>query len=79
MKTPSECLLGFNVYIVSVKCSNYNVCDLYMSDLLPAAASGSESTLQPPPLAYKKWAIQEQEKVLDLCSCGMCPLVCFEL
>lgn len=36
-----------------------------------AAASRSESTLQPPPLAYKKWAIQEQEKVLDLCSCGV--------
>lgn len=49
-----------------------------MSDLITAAASGSESTLQPPPLAYKKWAIQEQEKVLDLSSCGMCPLVGIE-
>ncbi|XP_055995292.1 rab3 GTPase-activating protein non-catalytic subunit-like isoform X2 [Ostrea edulis] len=36
-----------------------------------ATASGSESVLQPPPLAYKKWALQEQEKILDLCSCGV--------
>nr|XP_022332543.1 rab3 GTPase-activating protein non-catalytic subunit-like isoform X2 [Crassostrea virginica] len=36
-----------------------------------ATASGSETMLQPPPLAYKKWAVQEQEKLLDLCSCGV--------
>ncbi|XP_061163319.1 rab3 GTPase-activating protein non-catalytic subunit-like isoform X1 [Saccostrea echinata] len=36
-----------------------------------ATASGSEPVLQAPPLAYKKWALQDQEKILDLCSCGV--------
>ena len=34
-----------------------------------AAASGSES-VQPPPLAYKKWALQEQDHITDHVSCG---------
>lgn len=34
-----------------------------------AAASGSE-WLQPPPLAYKKWALHEQDYITDHVACG---------
>ncbi|XP_064601694.1 rab3 GTPase-activating protein non-catalytic subunit-like isoform X2 [Liolophura sinensis] len=36
-----------------------------------AAASGGESSLQPPPLAYKKWGLQDQEGIFDQVSCGV--------
>ncbi|XP_071079517.1 rab3 GTPase-activating protein non-catalytic subunit-like [Haliotis cracherodii] len=36
-----------------------------------ATASGSETMLQPPPLAYKKWALQDQDKINDLVSSGV--------
>lgn len=36
-----------------------------------ATASGTDSSLQPPPLAYKKWGLQGQERILDCCSCGV--------
>ncbi|KAK3092344.1 hypothetical protein FSP39_001596 [Pinctada imbricata] len=36
-----------------------------------ATASGSENFFQPPPLAYKKWGLQDQEKIYDFCSCGV--------
>ena len=35
-----------------------------------ATASGTENMLQPPPLAYKKWSLGEQEKVSDYVACG---------
>ncbi|KAI0237109.1 Rab3 GTPase-activating protein non-catalytic subunit [Lamellibrachia satsuma] len=35
-----------------------------------AAASGSE-LMQPPPLAYKKWAFVDQERVIDHTACGL--------
>ncbi|GAB1601306.1 rab3 GTPase-activating protein non-catalytic subunit-like isoform X2 [Argonauta hians] len=37
-----------------------------------AAASRSESSLQAPPLAYKKWAFQDQDQIFDQCSGGVC-------
>ncbi|XP_029643164.1 rab3 GTPase-activating protein non-catalytic subunit isoform X2 [Octopus sinensis] len=37
-----------------------------------AAASHSESFLQAPPLAYKKWAFQDQDQIFDQCSRGIC-------
>lgn len=36
----------------------------------PAAASGSEAMLAPP-LAYKKWALQDQDVVTDHVACGV--------
>ena len=36
---------------------------------LSAAASGSE-LMQPPPLAYKKWGIHDQDGIVDHVSCG---------
>ncbi|XP_025103721.1 rab3 GTPase-activating protein non-catalytic subunit-like isoform X2 [Pomacea canaliculata] len=36
-----------------------------------ATASGSESFVQPPPLAYKKWALNDQETITDLVTCGV--------
>ncbi|KAK7502781.1 hypothetical protein BaRGS_00006031 [Batillaria attramentaria] len=36
-----------------------------------ATASGSESFVQPPPLAYKKWALNDQDRINDLVSCGV--------
>ncbi|KAK7104713.1 rab3 GTPase-activating protein non-catalytic subunit-like [Littorina saxatilis] len=39
-----------------------------------ATASGSESYVQPPPLAYKKWTLNDQDRINDLVSCGVtCP------
>lgn len=44
---------------------------------LPATASGTENLLQPPPLAYKKWSLGDQEKVSDYVSCGkLCTIWC---
>ncbi|GFS02472.1 rab3 GTPase-activating protein non-catalytic subunit-like [Elysia marginata] len=36
-----------------------------------ATASGTENMLQPPPLAYKKWSLGEQDKVSDYVACGV--------
>ncbi|GFO27488.1 Rab3 GTPase-activating protein non-catalytic subunit [Plakobranchus ocellatus] len=36
-----------------------------------ATASGNENMLQPPPLAYKKWSLGEQDKVSDYVACGV--------
>ncbi|XP_059162199.1 rab3 GTPase-activating protein non-catalytic subunit-like [Physella acuta] len=36
-----------------------------------ATASGTENLLQPPPLAYKKWSLSEQEKICDYVACGV--------
>ncbi|XP_021378713.1 rab3 GTPase-activating protein non-catalytic subunit-like isoform X1 [Mizuhopecten yessoensis] len=36
-----------------------------------ATASGTDSALLPPPLAYKKWGLQGQERILDCWSCGV--------
>ncbi|XP_076441806.1 rab3 GTPase-activating protein non-catalytic subunit-like [Babylonia areolata] len=39
-----------------------------------ATASGGEGYVQPPPLAYKKWALSDQDRITDLVSCGVtCP------
>ncbi|KAL8566839.1 hypothetical protein ACOMHN_052237 [Nucella lapillus] len=39
-----------------------------------ATASGGDSYVQPPPLAYKKWALNDQDRITDLVSCGVkCP------
>jgi len=39
------------------------------SFVIIAAASGSE-LLQPPPLAYKKWGLVDQEQIMDYTPCG---------
>ena len=36
-----------------------------------ATASGNEPSLEPPPLAYKKWALQGQDKIHDAGMCGL--------
>ncbi|KAL5008455.1 hypothetical protein ScPMuIL_014036 [Solemya velum] len=36
-----------------------------------ATASGNESALQPPPLAYKKWGLQDQVRIQEAASCGV--------
>ncbi|XP_055956898.1 rab3 GTPase-activating protein non-catalytic subunit [Patella vulgata] len=36
-----------------------------------ATASGGESVLQVPPLAYKKWGLQDQDIIHDHISCGL--------
>ncbi|XP_041353023.1 rab3 GTPase-activating protein non-catalytic subunit-like isoform X2 [Gigantopelta aegis] len=36
-----------------------------------ATASGSDTGLQPPPLAYKKWGLQGQDRINDHVSCGL--------
>lgn len=35
----------------------------------PAAAAGSD-VIQPPPLAYKKWGLQDMDAIVDHCSVG---------
>lgn len=37
--------------------------------LHPAAAAGSD-VIQPPPLAYKKWGLQEMDTIVDHSSVG---------
>lgn len=37
-----------------------------------AAASHSDTFLQAPPLAYKKWALHDQDQIFDQCSGGVC-------
>lgn len=37
--------------------------------LHPAAAAGSD-VIQPPPLAYKKWGLQDMETIVDHSSVG---------
>lgn len=34
-----------------------------------AAAAGSDM-IQPPPLAYKKWGLQDMDTIVDHCSAG---------
>lgn len=36
----------------------------------PAAAAGSD-VIQPPPLAYKKWGLQDMDTIVDHSSVGM--------
>lgn len=47
---------------------------------LSAAASGNEN-VQPPPLAYKKWGLQDVDTIVDHASVGkhFCVLSCFWL
>ncbi|XP_061699149.1 rab3 GTPase-activating protein non-catalytic subunit [Syngnathoides biaculeatus] len=42
-----------------------------------AAAAGSD-VIQPPPLAYKKWALQNQDTIVDHCSVGVMTLNVFD-
>ncbi|XP_057715816.1 rab3 GTPase-activating protein non-catalytic subunit isoform X3 [Corythoichthys intestinalis] len=42
-----------------------------------AAAAGSEM-IQPPPLAYKKWALQDMDNIVDHCSVGVMTLNVFD-
>lgn len=37
--------------------------------VLPAAAAGSD-VIQPPPLAYKKWGLQDMDTIVDHSSVG---------
>lgn len=41
-----------------------------MSVFYPAAAAGSDA-IQPPPLAYKKWGLQDMDTIVDHSSVGM--------
>ncbi|KAL3873895.1 hypothetical protein ACJMK2_036974 [Sinanodonta woodiana] len=52
---------GFSLFQALKACRN---------QVARASASG-ESSLQPPPLAYKKWGPQEQESIQDFYSCGV--------
>lgn len=47
-----------------------------MSVFYPAAAAGSDA-IQPPPLAYKKWGLQDMDTIVDHSSVGM--FFCFRL
>ncbi|XP_053700430.1 rab3 GTPase-activating protein non-catalytic subunit [Synchiropus splendidus] len=42
-----------------------------------AAAAGSD-TIQPPPLAYKKWGLQDMDNIVDHCSVGVMTLSVFD-
>ncbi|XP_061551425.1 rab3 GTPase-activating protein non-catalytic subunit isoform X2 [Phycodurus eques] len=42
-----------------------------------AAAAGSD-VIQPPPLAYKKWALQDMDTIVDHCSVGVMTLNVFD-
>ncbi|KAL0969299.1 hypothetical protein UPYG_G00225230 [Umbra pygmaea] len=42
-----------------------------------AAAAGSE-VVQPPPLAYKKWGLQDVDSIVDHCSVGIMTLCVFD-
>jgi len=42
---------------------------LYLSLCLLAAAAGSD-VIQPPPLAYKKWGLQDMDTITDHSSIG---------
>ncbi|XP_071476615.1 rab3 GTPase-activating protein non-catalytic subunit-like [Diadema antillarum] len=41
------------------------------NQLAKAAASGSQDNIQPPPLAYKKWGLQQQDAIVDHVSTGV--------
>ena len=41
------------------------------SQLAKAQASQSYETIEPPPLAYRKWRITDHEKMSDVASCGL--------
>lgn len=45
-------------------------CYILTSIFYPAAAAGSD-VIQPPPLAYKKWGLQEMDMIADHSSVGM--------
>ncbi|KAK3599646.1 hypothetical protein CHS0354_029108 [Potamilus streckersoni] len=60
---------GFSLFQALKACRN---------QVARASASG-ESTLQPPPLAYKKWGPQEQESIQDFYSCGVCMANSFDV
>lgn len=36
-----------------------------------ARATAGDTSIHPPPLAYKKWGLQGQEKIQDCCTCGV--------
>ncbi|VDI79179.1 Rab3 GTPase-activating protein non-catalytic subunit, partial [Mytilus galloprovincialis] len=36
-----------------------------------ARATAGDTSIQPPPLAYKKWGLQGQERIQDCCTCGI--------
>lgn len=36
-----------------------------------ARATAGDTSIHPPPLAYKKWGLQGQEKIQDCCTCGI--------
>lgn len=44
-------------------------CSILTSVFYPAAAAGSD-VIQPPPLAYKKWGLQEMDMIADHSSVG---------
>ena len=47
----------------------YSVGFFLFYQLLSAAASGNEN-VQPPPLAYKKWGLQDVDTIVDHASIG---------
>lgn len=51
-------------------------CHILSSIFHPAAAAGSD-VIQPPPLAYKKWGLQDMDTIVDHSSVGM--FFCFKL
>lgn len=51
-------------------------CYILRSGFYPAAAAGSD-VIQPPPLAYKKWGLQDMDMIVDHSSVGM--FFCFKL
>lgn len=51
-------------------------CYILTSAFYPAAAAGSD-VIQPPPLAYKKWGLQDMDTVVDHSSVGVFCFVFF--
>lgn len=42
---------------------------ILIHNICPAAAAGSD-VIQPPPLAYKKWGLQDMDTIVDHSSVG---------
>ncbi|CAL1542170.1 unnamed protein product [Lymnaea stagnalis] len=71
-ETHDELLIMYTKAIVSIDgfslIQSLRACQ---NQVARATASGTENLLQPPPLAYKKWSLGEQEKVCDYVACGI--------
>ncbi|XP_012937688.1 rab3 GTPase-activating protein non-catalytic subunit [Aplysia californica] len=71
-ETHDELLIMYTKAIVSIDgFSLIQTLRACRNQVARATASGTENLLQPPPLAYKKWSLGDQERVGDYVACGV--------